>query len=99
MVFLAALTLNVPAAARPIYTTTALSLLKRTVRQFENPGTVLDDCSDQTSEYMQLFYDCQPDDGTGSVAFTAWANACGEITYNNEDIIVFNEILTHRAAL
>ena len=39
--------------------------------EFENPGTVLDDCSDQPSDYLQLFYDCLPDDETEPVAFTA----------------------------
>ena len=63
--------------------------------EFENPGTVLDDCSDEASDYMQLYYDCLLDDETGPVAFTAWANTGGTTLYNTGDIIVFNELLTH----
>ena len=62
--------------------------------QFETPGTVLGDCSGQTSDYMQLFFDCLPDDETGPVAFTAWSNT-GDQSYSPNDIVVFNEVLTN----
>ena len=44
---------------------------------------------------MQLFYDCLPDDETGTVAFTAWANTGNETHYYENDIIAFNEVLTN----
>ena len=63
--------------------------------QFEAPGTALGDCSSQLSDYMQLFYDCLPDDETGPVAFTAWANTGTSTSYSTYDVIVFDEILTN----
>ena len=61
------------------------------VCQFETPGADLGNCSSQLSDYMQLFYDCLPDDETGPVAFTAWANTGGPTSYNAGDIILFND--------
>ena len=43
---------------------------------------------------MQLFYDCLPDDETGPVAFTAYADV-GNPLYSAGDIILFNEVLTN----
>ena len=63
--------------------------------QFEAPGTALGDCSGQLSDYMQLFYDCLPDDETGPVAFTAWANTGNPTSYSADDIIVFDQVLTN----
>ena len=63
--------------------------------QFENAGAFLDKCSDDVSDYMQLFYDCLPDDETGPVAFTAWANTGSSTSYIAGDTIVFNEVLTN----
>ena len=64
--------------------------------QFDNFGTAsLTSCSGEPSEYMQLYYDCLPNDETGPVAFTAWANNGDETTYNDGDIIIFDEILTN----
>ena len=64
--------------------------------QFVNPGWNIDQCdASYTSEYMQLFYDCLPDDETGPVAFTAWANTGSPTSYNYGEIIVFNEVLAN----
>ena len=63
--------------------------------QFETPGTALGDCSSQLSDYMQLFYDCVLDDETGPVAFTAWADTGNPTSYNDGDIIVFDQVLTN----
>ena len=63
--------------------------------QFESPGNVLGGCSGQTSDYMQLFYDCLPDEETGPVAFTAWADTGEPTYYTQEEIIVFDQILTN----
>ena len=62
---------------------------------FEIVGTVLGDCFDQISDYMQLFYDCLPDDETGPVAFTAFADTGDPTSYSGSDIIVFDEVLTN----
>lgn len=64
--------------------------------QFENIGYPVDTCEEgYLSDYMQLFYDCSPDDETGPVAFTAWANTGGSTPYNQFDIVVFDEVLTN----
>ena len=64
--------------------------------EFENAGTVIDECEEgYASDYMQLFYDCLPDDETGPVAFTAWANTGTETPYSVGDIIVFNKVLSN----
>ena len=64
--------------------------------QFENLGIAsMTSCLRRPSEYMQLFYSCLPDDETGPVAFSAWANTASSASYSINDIIVFNEILTN----
>ena len=64
--------------------------------EFENLGSVINDCyPGYLSDYMQLFYNCLPDDETGPVAFTAYANTGYETDYSGGAIIVFNEILTN----
>ena len=63
--------------------------------QFENPGTALADCASELSDYMQLFYDCLPDDETGPVAFTALADTGYPTAYTAGDIILFEQILTN----
>ena len=65
----------------------------KTSCQFNTPGNALGGCSGQTSDYMQLFYDCLPDDETGPVAFTAWANTGDPTLYSEGDTIVFDETL------
>ena len=62
--------------------------------QFENAGTFLEKCWGDVSDYMQLFYDCLPDDETGPGEFTAWTNNTGcSTSYSAGDIIVVNEVL------
>ena len=61
--------------------------------RFETPGTDLEKRS--LSDYTQLFYHCLPDDSTGPVAFTAWANTSSPTSYNDGDIIALNEVLTN----
>ena len=64
--------------------------------EFENLGTAIDECEDgYLSDYMQLFYDCLPDDQTGPVAFTAYANTGNTTLYSYGDIMVFNEVLAN----
>ena len=64
--------------------------------EFENLGSAIDQCEEgYQSDYMQLFYDCLPDDETGPVAFTAFANTGQPTWYNNDDVIVFNEVLSN----
>ena len=64
--------------------------------EFEILGSVINECYlGYLSDYMQLFYDCLPDDETGPVAFTAWANTGYETHYNGGEIIVFNEVLSN----
>ena len=67
----------------------------KTSCQFENPGNALSDCSNELSDYMQLFYDCLPDDSTELVAFTAWANTGNPTSYNTNDNIIFDQVLTN----
>ena len=64
--------------------------------EFDNPGTSIDVCQEEyLTDYMQLFYDCLPDDDSGPVAFTAYADTGTETSYGAGDIIVFNEVLTN----
>ena len=63
--------------------------------QFQNFGTGLIGCESESSDYMQLFYDCLPDDETGPVAFAAYANTGYQTSYSQGDITVFNEVLTN----
>ena len=64
--------------------------------EFENLGSAINECEQSyLSNYMQLFYDCLPDDRTGPVAFTAWANTGNPTSYNADDIIVFEQVLTN----
>ena len=67
----------------------------QTFCEFENLGSTISECEQgYLSDYMQLFYDCLPDDETGPVAFTAYANN-GSPSYDSGDIILFNEVLTN----
>ena len=57
----------------------------------------MDECDERyhQSDYMQLFYDCLPDDETGPVAFTAYADTGSKTQYGDGSIIVFNKVLTN----
>ena len=64
--------------------------------EFENLGSTINECEEgYASDYMQLFYDCLPDDETGPVAFTAYADTGSPTSYSDGDIIVFNEVLAN----
>ena len=64
--------------------------------EFENLGSIINECGEgYQSDYMQLFYDCLPDDETGPVAFTAYANTGDPTFYNGGDIILFDEVLAN----
>ena len=64
--------------------------------EFQNLGSVINECeAGYTSDYIQVFYDCLPHDGTGPVAFTAWANTGSQTFYQTGDIILFNEALSN----
>ena len=64
--------------------------------EFENLGIAsITGCSGKPSEYIQVYYNCLPDDETGPVAFSAWSNTASSASYRTNDIIVFNEIITN----
>ena len=44
---------------------------------------------------MQVFYDCQPDDVTGPVGFIAFANTGKKTTYNYNDVIMFDDVISN----
>ena len=69
---------------------------EQTSCQFENLGIALmTSCTGGPSEYIQLFYNCLPDDETELVAFTAWSNTDSSARYGANYIIVFNEVQTN----
>ena len=64
--------------------------------EFENLGSAIDQCEEgYQSDYMQLFYDCLPDDQTGPVAFTAYANTGNPTAYIAGDVVVFDQGLSN----
>ena len=64
--------------------------------EFKNMGSVINKCeTDYTSDYMQVFYDCLPDDVTGPVGFTAYANTGNSIAYYYNDVIIFDEVVSN----
>ena len=63
--------------------------------EFQNVGSGLDECS-TASDYMQVFFNCLPDNETETAAFTALADApTSQADYSRFDTIVFDYILSN----
>ena len=57
---------------------------------------IIDESEDEyIPDYVQVFYECLPDDGTGPVGFTAYANSGNSKTYNYNDVIVFDDVISN----
>ena len=64
--------------------------------EIENLGSVISECqAGYTSDYAQVFYDCLPVDEVGPVGFTAWANTGVETAYDNDEIMVFDQVISN----
>ena len=58
--------------------------------------TVINQCeTNYTADYVQVFYECLQDDVTGPVGFTAYADTGKKTTYNYNDVIVFDDVISN----
>ena len=58
--------------------------------------TAINQCkTNYIPDYIQVFYDCLPDDVNGPVGFAAYANTGKRFMYNFNDVIVFDEVISN----
>ena len=62
--------------------------------EFQHIGSGIDDRG-ESSNYMQVFYNCLPDNETETAAFTAFADTGTSTSYFRYDTIVFDQILSN----
>ena len=64
--------------------------------QFENRGSIISECEvGYMSDYLQIFYDCLPEDLDAPVAFTAYSDLGFSTAYVTNQQVIFDKTLTN----